>query len=93
MPTNFRDVMLLLMKRGSITTYLKRNNSQKCGLDPTTRFKPPKKTKLIELRYKLLPHPPYSPVLSPCDFPAIELEELAWRNFFFIERAGYRRDE
>lgn len=24
--------------------------------------------KLVELRYKLLPHPPYSPDLAPCDF-------------------------
>jgi len=24
--------------------------------------------KLIELRYELLPHPPYSPDLAPCDF-------------------------
>jgi len=25
-------------------------------------------TKLVELRYELLPHPPYSPDLAPCDF-------------------------
>ena len=24
--------------------------------------------KLVELRYELLPHPPYSPDLAPCDF-------------------------
>jgi len=26
------------------------------------------KAKLVELGYKLLPHPPYSPDLAPCDF-------------------------
>jgi len=26
------------------------------------------KAKLVELGYELLPHPPYSPYLSPCDF-------------------------
>jgi len=24
--------------------------------------------KIVELRYELLPHPPYSPDLAPCDF-------------------------
>jgi len=26
------------------------------------------KAKLVELGYELLPHPPYSPDLAPCDF-------------------------
>ena len=26
------------------------------------------KSKLVELGYELLPHPPYSPDLAPCDF-------------------------
>jgi len=42
--------------------------STKTTRRPTNRLSPAAMAKLHELGFELIPHPPYSPDLTPCDF-------------------------